>query len=178
MISGVPPAACVTMNFTGRFGQLCPAAELSGRIAALQEEKRELEKKLKKAQQSSAGSEIDALMAKAVLVSDFNVVAANVDASDIEELKATGDRLREKLKSGVGVLGTVIEGKVALLAVVTDDLIKSKSLKAGDIVKKVAEIVGGSGGGKPHLALAGGKDPSKLYEALFNVPEVVRGMLK
>jgi alanyl-tRNA synthetase len=156
----------------------CTAAELAGRIAAMQEEKKELEKKAKKALQSSSGSEIDALIAKAVPVSDFKVVAAKVDASDVDELKAVGDRLREKLKSGVGVLGAVIDGKVSLLAVVTDDLIQSRALKAGDIVKKAAETVGGSGGGKPHLALAGGKDPSKLFEALFNVPEVVREMLK
>ena len=155
----------------------CPATELSGRITAMQEERKELERKLKKAQQSSTGSEIDALIAKAVLVSDFKVVSASVEVSGIDELKAMGDKLREKLKSGVGVLGAVIDGKVVLLAVVTDDLIKSNSLMAGDVVKKAVEIVGGSGGGKPHLALAGGKDPSKLEEALARVPEVVRGLL-
>jgi alanyl-tRNA synthetase len=156
----------------------CPAVELSARITALQEERKELERRIKKAQQASSGSEIDALIAKAVIVSDFKVVAASVDASDVDELRAAGDKLREKLKSGVGVLGSVIDGKVSLLAVVTDDLIKSKSLKAGDIVKKAAEIVGGSGGGKPHLALAGGKDPSRLDEALTKVPEIVKGFLK
>jgi len=156
----------------------CPAAELAGRIAALLEEKKELEKKYKKAQQSSIGPEIDALVAKAVTISDFKAVAAKVEASDLDEFKAAGDRLRERLKSGVGVLGAVIDGKVALLAVVTDDLIQSRSLKAGEIVKRAAEIVGGTGGGKPHLALAGGKDPSRLDEALARVPEVIGWLLK
>jgi alanyl-tRNA synthetase len=152
--------------------------ELVKRIETLQEEKKEFEKKLKKAQQSSAGSIIDAMVAKAVLISDFMVVTARVDASDVDELRAAGDKLREKLKSGVGVLGAVIDDKVSLLAVVTDDLIKSKSLKAGDIVKKAAEIVGGSGGGKPQLALAGGKDPSRLDEVLGKVPELIKGLMK
>jgi alanyl-tRNA synthetase len=156
----------------------CTAAELAGRIASMQEERKELEKKARKAQQSSAGSEIDALIAHAVAVSDIKVVAAQVDASGVDEFKTIGDKLRERLKSGAGVLGSVIDGKVVLLAVVTDDLIQSRSLKAGDIVKKAAEIVGGSGGGKPHLALAGGKDPSRLDEALGKVPEIVGGMLK
>jgi alanyl-tRNA synthetase len=153
------------------------AAELPKRIESLQEEKKELERKLKKAQSSTAGSEIDALVQNAVTVADFKVASSRVDVSDVDELRAMGDKLREKLKSGVGVLGAVIGDKVSLLAVVTDDLIKSKSLKAGDIVKKAAEIVGGSGGGKPHLALAGGKDPSKLEEAIGSVPKIVEGIL-
>jgi alanyl-tRNA synthetase len=156
----------------------CPAGELAGRIAAMQAERKELEKKVKKAQQTSAGSEVDALVAGASLVSGIRVVAAKADIANVDELRNLGDKLREKLKSGVGVLGAVIEGKVSLLAVVTDDLIKSRSLKAGDIVKKAAEIVGGSGGGKPHLALAGGKDPAKLEEALRQVPHIVEGLLK
>lgn len=155
-----------------------PAAELPKRVESLHEEKKELERRLKKAQSSTAGSEIDSLVQNAVTVSDFKVAASRVDVSDVEELRAMGDKLREKLKSGVGVLGAVIGDKVSLLAVVTDDLIKARSLKAGDIVKKAAEIVGGSGGGKPHLALAGGKDPSRLDEAIQSVPKIVEGMIK
>ncbi|MBN2201491.1 alanine--tRNA ligase [bacterium] len=154
------------------------AADLPKRIESLQDEKKELERKLKKAQSSTAGSEIDALVQNAVTVSGFKIVSSRMDASDVEELRAMGDKLREKLKSGVGVLGAVIGDKVSILCVVTDDLIKSKSLKAGDIVKKAAEIVGGSGGGKPHLALAGGKDPSRLDEAIGQVAEIVRGMVQ
>jgi len=61
---------------------------------------------------------------------------------------------------------------------VTDDIIDKKSLKAGDIVKKIAEIVGGSGGGRPHMAMAGGKDPSKLNSALESAPEIVKSLIK
>jgi alanyl-tRNA synthetase len=156
----------------------CPAAELSARITALQEERKELERKVKKAKQTSAGSEMDALIQNAVTVADFKVVAGRVDVSDAEELRVLGDTLRERLKSGVGVLGAVIDGRVSLLCIVTDDLIKSRSLKAGDIVKKAAMLVGGSGGGKPHLAMAGGKDPGKLDEALGKAVDIVRGFVK
>ncbi|MDM7925176.1 MAG: alanine--tRNA ligase [bacterium] len=155
-----------------------PAAELPKRVESLQEEKKELERKLKKAQSSTAGSEIDSSVQNAVTVSGFKVASSRADVSDVEELRAMGDKLREKLKSGVGVLGAVIGEKVSILCVVTDDLIKSKSLKAGDIVKKAAEIVGGSGGGKPHQALAGGKDPSRLDEAIQSVPKIVEGIIQ
>ncbi len=157
----------------------CRDDEVADRMKALFEEKKELEKRLRKAQQSSGGSEIDGMVQnKASSVAGFKVVAERVDAADTDELRAAGDRLREKLQSGVGMLGAVIGGKATLICVVTDDLIKSRSLQAGLIVKKAAEIMGGSGGGKPHLAIAGGKDPSKLDEALRGMPEIVKSFLK
>jgi alanyl-tRNA synthetase len=91
----------------------------------------------------------------------------------MEALKSLGDRLRERLGSGVGVLGTVIGDKVAFVCVVTDDIVSGKGLSAGRIVGAVAKIAGGGGGGRDHLATAGGKDPAKLDEALAAVPGVV-----
>jgi alanyl-tRNA synthetase len=157
----------------------CREDEVADRMRTLFEERKELEKKLKKAQQTSSGSEIDELIQKkAVMVSGFQVVSDRIEAADVEELRYTGDKLREKLKSGVGLLGAVIGDKATLVCVVTDDLIQSRSLKAGDIVRKAAEIMGGSGGGKPHQAIAGGKDASKLDEALRGTPEIVKSFLK
>jgi alanyl-tRNA synthetase len=78
----------------------------------------------------------------------------------------------------VGVLGTVIEGKAALVAVVTDDLVRDGRLQAGTIVGAVARLVGGGGGGRPHLATAGGRDAAALDGALARVTEIVRGALK
>jgi alanyl-tRNA synthetase len=156
----------------------CPPGELAGRVASLVDERREFERKFRKVQESSAGSELDALVNQAALVAGFKVVAARVELPDVEALRAAGDKLREKMKSGVGVLGAVIGEKVSLLVVVTDDLIKNRGLRAGDIAMKAAKVVGGSGGGKPHLALAGGKDPSRLAEALGKAQEIVEGMLK
>ena len=79
--------------------------------------------------------------------------------------------------AGVGVLGSVIDDKVHFLCVVTNDLINSKELKAGDIVREVAKVAGGKGGGKPHLALAGGQDKDKLQEALKKVPDILSRFL-
>jgi alanyl-tRNA synthetase len=88
------------------------------------------------------------------------------------------DVLRAKLGSGVGVLGSVINDKISFVCVVTDDLIASQKLHAGEIVKKVAAIAEGSGGGRPHMALAGGKNISKLDQALAKVPQIVMEFVK
>ena len=93
----------------------------------------------------------------------------------MDELKSMGDELREKMKSGVGVLISELDGKVGIVAVVSDDLIKEKKALAGNIVKQVAAVVGGNGGGKPHLATAGGKDVSKINEALNSVEKIISG---
>jgi alanyl-tRNA synthetase len=119
-------------------------------------------------------SSLDGILAKALDVLGTKVVSARVGSATLDELKSLGDSLREKIGSGVGVLGSVIDGKVALVCVVTDDLIQARGLKAGSIVGAVAKMVGGGGGGKPHLATAGGKDAGKLDEALEKVPEVIR----
>ena len=94
-----------------------------------------------------------------------NIAIARVEADDMEHLKLLGDRLRSLLKSGVGVIGAVLDGKPSIAFVVTDDLVKT-GIKATDFVKKVGKELGGGGGGKPHLATAGGKDPKRLDGAL------------
>jgi alanyl-tRNA synthetase len=119
-------------------------------------------------------SSLDGILAKALDVLGTKVVSARVGSATLDELKSLGDSLREKIGSGVGVLGSVIDGKVALVCVVTDDLIQARGLKAGSIVGAVAKMVGGGGGGKPHLATAGGKEAGKLDEALEKVPDVIR----
>jgi len=125
----------------------------------------------------SAAGGIDELVLKAARIDGLALVAARVDAGSMDELKQLGDALRARLQSGVGVLGTVIDGKAALVAVVTDDLVKGGRLQAGAIVGAVARLVGGGGGGRPHLATAGGKDAGALDDALERVAEIVRGAL-
>jgi len=95
----------------------------------------------------------------------------------MDELKSLGDALRGGLTGGVGVLAARIDEKAAFVCVVTDDLLQRSPLKAGAIVGAVARIVGGGGGGRAHLATAGGKDASRIGEALRQVPEIVRAML-
>lgn len=100
-----------------------------------------------------------------------------VHAESMDELKSFGDELRSKIKSGVGVLIAQIDDKVGIVAIVSDDLIKSRNLSAGKIVGELAKLVGGGGGGRPHLATAGGKDVSKIPVALSKVESVVSSFL-
>jgi len=156
----------------------CQRDELPAKLQEILDARKKLEHDLRELRAKFARQEIYELVASAQNLNGMRVVAAKVEVADPEDLKTMGDTLREKLGSGVGVLAAVVDGKITFACVVTDDLIKNKKLRAGDIVKKVAEITGGSGGGRAHLALAGGKDVSRLGEALKKVPEIVAGMGK
>jgi alanyl-tRNA synthetase len=100
-------------------------------------------------------------------------VLAQADADTLREM---ADRFRQKIPSGVAVLGAVRDGKPAMIACVTDDLVK-RGLNAGSIVRQAASAMGGSGGGKPNLAQAGGKEPSRLPDALAAARELVAASL-
>jgi alanyl-tRNA synthetase len=138
----------------------------------------ELKRELSKHKVKEASSGIDALVAEGRPVNHFKVVSSRIDAATMDELKSIGDTLRSKLGSGVGVLASIIDDKVALVCVVTDDLIKNQNLQAGKIVGALAKQVGGGGGGKPHLATAGGKDVDRLEPALAQTTAIVRAFLK
>ncbi|HXG00538.1 MAG TPA: alanine--tRNA ligase, partial [Bacteroidota bacterium] len=137
----------------------------------------ELKKRISDLNVKQAASLLDRLVENAVSLNGFKVVSSKVEATSLDELKGIGDRLREKLGSGVGILGSVIEEKVALVCVVTDDLIKNKNLQAGKIVGVLAKELGGGGGGKPHMATAGGKDVARLDAALAHAADIVKGFL-
>jgi alanyl-tRNA synthetase len=125
---------------------------------------------------AAALQEADALARQATLVSDVAVVFAQVANADAQTLRDMSDRLREILGSTVVVLATVVDGKPQMIAAITDDLVR-RGLHAGELVKGVAKIVGGGGGGKAALAQAGGRDSGRLAEALAAVPDLVRGQL-
>jgi len=114
----------------------------------------------------------ESLLAQAEVVNGVTVLVAKVPSSRLEILREMSDFIRDKLKSAVVVLGTVYEEKPAFLAAVTPDLV-AKGYNAGEIVKQVAEVTGGSGGGKPGLAQAGGKDKKRLDEALKLVKSLI-----
>ncbi len=154
----------------------CRGDEVKDRIGTLLEERKELERQVKKALKTSTSTEIDSMVQEAIDVGGIRAVLSTVDVANIDELRQMGDRLRNALKSGVGVLGTAMKDKVHFLCVVTDDLIKENGIKAGDIVQAVAKIAGGSGGGKPHMALAGGKEVDQLQPALNQVPDILKAM--
>ncbi|MDP6775600.1 MAG: alanine--tRNA ligase, partial [Candidatus Latescibacteria bacterium] len=151
-------------------------AELAGRVSGLLARVRELERELLASRRESAGSSMAQLVRDAVEVDGVRVVAEEVESPDVETLRDLGDGLRNSLGTGVGVLGADLDGKASLIAVVTDDLI-SRGVQAGTVVKEVARLVGGGGGGKPHMAQAGGKNPEKMKEALAEVPGIVRAQL-
>ncbi|MBM4171286.1 MAG: alanine--tRNA ligase [Ignavibacteria bacterium] len=143
------------------------------RIIELQDEKRKLEKELGELKLKEKLGGIEKIIFTPFLINGINVFKGKVDAANMDELKSMGDELREKMKSGIGVLISQIDDKVGIVAVVSDDLLKDKKMSAGSIVKEIAKIVGGSGGGRPHLATAGGKDISKIEEALNSVDKII-----
>ena len=147
--------------------------ELEDKVAALLGRNRELERAVDELRRKVAALEAGDMSSGALDVDGVKVVAQRTDVDDVPSLRTMADGLRESMGSGVGVLGADIGGKVSFIAVVTDDLIQGRGLKAGDIVRDVAQLAGGSGGGKPHLAQAGGRDPGKIDEALAAVGDIV-----
>jgi alanyl-tRNA synthetase len=139
------------------------------------ESTKQLEKQLEAARRKSAGSQAEDLLETARKVKEVRVVAARVSGVDRENLRQMVDALRQKLGSGVVVLATADDGKVALVAGVTKDLVPR--LHAGRIVQEIAKMVSGSGGGRPDLAEAGGKDPAGIEQALDAVYPTVERML-
>jgi alanyl-tRNA synthetase len=151
--------------------------EWTSSIETLTKQTTDLKKELSKLRIQQASSSVDDLVSGGVEINGFRIVSARVDAQTMDELKSIGDTLRKKIQSGVGILASVVDNKVALVCVVTDDLIKGRNLQAGKIVGEVAKGVGGSGGGRPHLATAGGKEVEKLDETLRNIPRIIQSML-
>ena len=152
-------------------------SELSDKVAHLLAHNRELERELQSLRREQTGSEMDMLVSSALNVNGVRVVAAEVSPPDMEGFRTMGDGLRDALGTeGVGVIGANLNGKASLLAVVTDDLI-GQGVQAGNVVKAIAQIVGGGGGGRPHLAQAGGKFPEKIGEALARVPGIIRAQV-
>jgi alanyl-tRNA synthetase len=141
--------------------------EVPGRVASTLDQVRALEKELAALKGRLASAQGDELLAKAVNVSGLKVLAAVLDGADAKALRETMDRLKDKLKSAAIVLAAVDGNKVQLAAGVTADNIGK--LKAGELVNFVAQQVGGKGGGKPDMAMAGGNDAARLPQALDSV---------
>jgi len=152
------------------------AADLGKRASALVTQVKELEREIQHLQTRLAKSTVEDLAARALAVEGIKVLAAQVQAQDMDALRHMVDLVREKLKEGVVVLGAVAEGKVNWVAAVTPHGLSG--LHAGNIIKEVAKITGGGGGGRPDMAQAGGKDPGKVSEAIDQVPAIVRKFLR
>jgi alanyl-tRNA synthetase len=151
--------------------------KLEEKILELLEEKKKLEKEIAEIQLQSKLGAIGSIISSPIVIDGINLFKGLVDASNMDELKSMGDELRNKMKSGVGLLIAQVEDKVQMVCVVSDDLIKDKKLMAGKIVGDVAKLLGGGGGGKPHMATAGGKDISKIDEALEKIKTIVKSYI-
>jgi alanyl-tRNA synthetase len=149
--------------------------EVAARIQQIQDQVKSLEKELARYKSKLAGSQSDDLLAQAIEISGIKVLAATIEGADAKALREMADKLRDKLKSCALVLGSAVDGKVALIAAVTADL--TNKVKAGELVNFVAGQVGGKGGGKPDLAQAGGTEPEKLPASLQSVADWVRSKL-
>ena len=153
-----------------------PVGEVAAKIAQMLDHARTLERELARLKSKLASSQSDDIAALAVEIrgkdgSAMRVLAATLDGADAKTLRETMDKLKDRLKSAAIVLGAVADGKVALIAGVTPDLVAR--VKAGELVNHVAQQVGGKGGGRPDMAQAGGTDPSKLGGALASVKDWV-----
>ncbi|MBV8630545.1 MAG: alanine--tRNA ligase [Silvibacterium sp.] len=152
-----------------------PAEALRARLSAQEEELKKLRRELDEARMKSAASAVSGAADQAVEVKGVKVLAQRVDALDRGQMRTLVDNLRNKLGSGVVVLGSAQNGKVALIVGVTKDL--TARVQAGKIIAEVAKKLGGSGGGRADMAEAGGKDPGALDSALAESYGVVEGLL-
>jgi alanyl-tRNA synthetase len=148
---------------------------LAAAIERAEQTQKQLEKQLEAMKRKGALSKLDELASQARAIKGVKVISAELEGVDREGMRQLMDSLRQKLGSGVVVLGTTQDGKVALLAGVTKDL--TPKLHAGKMIQSIAKEVGGSGGGRPDLAEAGGKDTSALKSALDNVYPLVDRLL-
>jgi alanyl-tRNA synthetase len=152
-----------------------PRTELTKAITRLLDQQRQLENELETLKRKAASSQIGDLVASPNNIKGIAVVSKRVEGVDPSMLRELAENTGAKIGSGVVVLGLASNGKASLVAVVSQDL--QKRLHAGKIIKKVAEIVGGSGGGRPDFAQAGGKDAERLEEALQGVYNTVAEFL-
>ncbi|WP_420209468.1 alanine--tRNA ligase [Candidatus Electronema sp. JC] len=146
------------------------------KVPNLLKRQKELEKEIAALSAAAAASDLDSLLAGAVEVGGIRVISGQLKLDSAKTLREVGDKVRDKMGSGAALLGGVVEGKAALLAIVSKDL--TGKIKAGDIVSAAATIVGGKGGGRPDMAQAGGPMADKLPEAMRAVPGIVAQLLE
>lgn len=150
--------------------------KLLSRLEQLLAEQKETAKELEKLKAKMAGGAADEMLSGKVEIGGVAVLAAEVKDMDGNALRTLGDQLKQKLGSGVVVLASGKDSKVNLMAMATDDVVK-KGVHAGNIIKAAAAVCGGGGGGRPNMAQAGGKDASKIADALEKAKAVVAEQL-
>ncbi|MHC4426427.1 MAG: DHHA1 domain-containing protein, partial [Planctomycetota bacterium] len=156
-----------------------PSEALVDRVGQLMKDNKKLSKELKAAARQSGSdclAEARQLLQKCEKIGDASIIVGRLSTTSVEQAREAVDMLKKKAKSAAIVLGFDEDGRATLLAGVTDDLV-AKGLKAGDIVKEIAPIVDGGGGGRPQMAQAGGKNPKKINDALTKAAEIIKAKL-
>ena len=153
--------------------------EIPERVNSLQNDLKNIQKELDLAKQELAVVKSEQLINQAESVGEFKFLVANLGEVDAESLKTAAERLQQKLGEGAVILGSIPEAdKVSLVAAFSPQVIKQKQLQAGKFIGNIAKICGGGGGGRPNVAQAGGRDPSKLTEALETAENQLRSLLQ
>jgi alanyl-tRNA synthetase len=155
----------------------CSPDEVYQKVLMLQEELQAQGREVARLRREIAQRDFEALLSRVQDVNGVKVLAAQVEATDLNTLREMSDWFRDRMGSGVIVLGTLIASKPNFVAAITPDLVE-RGLHAGQLAKQVAKVVGGSGGGRPTLAQAGGRDASRMEEALGLVPDLVTKELR
>jgi alanyl-tRNA synthetase len=152
--------------------------ELPQHVERLYNDLRAAQKEIETLTRKLARADFQTLLDAVVEIDGIPVLAARVDVPDADTLREMADWFRDKMQGGVIVLGAVIDDKPLLIAATTKTLAQTRGVHAGNLVRDLARIVGGGGGGRPDMAQAGGRDPAKLAEALDKVPALIRETLR
>jgi len=160
-----------SLNEAARLLKAAPH-EITQKVNELLEKHKLLEREIDSLKQHTINNEVDEIFKVKETINGINVISSKTEAKTIDDLRKMSDTLRQKIKSGIIVLGSACNDKIIFVTAVTDDLTK-KGYHAGEIIKSVAKIAGGSGGGRPNFAQAGGKIPAKLDEALASVSKII-----
>ena len=163
-------------RLTGALLNAGSAEEIVGKVDSLIKNLKSMEKKVADLSRQLAGSDLDTLLDNSVDIDGVKVIATQIPLDSPKTLRDVGDKVRDSLGSGVAVLGGAVNGKAALLAIVSGDL--TGRIKAGELVNVIAQIVGGKGGGRADMAQAGGPMVDKLKEAIKSVPQAVKNLLR
>ncbi len=175
-------ALALTLELEGRLDELgqilgVPRVQVADRLKAVLKENADLKQKMKGTAGGGVEKQVEEALARAENTGGRRFVAARIDVDSIDLLRRAGDHLRDRLRSGAGILAAVMGGKVSFLAVATDDVIAG-GLRADELVREVAAVAGGTGGGKPHQAMgSGGKAVELIDPALDRGREFLRERL-
>ncbi len=151
--------------------------DLPTKIISMMDNESDLREKVSLMQQKSSLAEFMAKLTQVKMVKGTPVLVTSVSETTIESLRQMTDVFRNKYTSGIVALGTVNEGKPSIICAITDDLIQKFGINAGEVVRSVASVIEGSGGGRPNLAQAGGKDSTKIEDALGLISKIIEGKL-